>query len=70
MIRISDVCEQLLSLLNALAEGLQGVINQQAMLKSYLSNEGRFASLTTPDNARLYLNTVLGILRLMREQAN
>jgi DNA repair exonuclease SbcCD ATPase subunit len=70
LIRISDVCEQLLSLLSAMAEGLQGVINQQALFKGYLSNEDRLASLTTPDNARLYLNTVLGILRMMRAQAN
>ncbi|SEM37733.1 hypothetical protein SAMN04487857_101431 [Pseudomonas sp. ok272] len=70
LIRISDVCEQLLSLLSAMAEGLQGVINQQALLKGYLSNEERFASLATPDNARLYLTTVLGILRMMRAQAN
>ncbi|VVM65714.1 hypothetical protein PS662_01538 [Pseudomonas fluorescens] len=70
LIRISDVCEQVLSLLTAMAEGLQGVINQQALLKGYLNNEDRLASLTTPENARLYLNTVLGILRIMRAQAN
>jgi hypothetical protein len=68
--RISDVFNQLLSLLMHLAAGLREVINLQASLKDYWNDKDRLASLTAPENARTYLTTVLKLLQMMRAQAN